>query len=208
MKTVRIIYLVPSDSHPRKEYKNAITKAIQHLQWWYKEQMGGISFILNDPILEVLQTKHEAKWYAENPAGDYYLWFWNNVLADSFTLTDAKFNDPNFVWVFYIDAENKIEQYGGAGTNSIAVLPQHDLSGLIGESDEPISRWIGGLGHELGHAFGLPHPPMCEENPCCPECQSLMYFGFYNYPETFLLSADQDILNQSPFFNNEKYLNG
>jgi len=202
MQKVRLIYLVPADSYPRKECINAMTEAIQHLQWWYSEQMEGKTFTLNDPVVEIVSTNHPAKWYAQNPAGEYYLWFWNNVLADGFTLTDAKFNDPNFVWVFYIDAENDPEQYGGAGTNNIAVLPQHDLCGLIGESDRPISRWIGGLGHELGHAFGLPHPPECEENPDCPECQSLMYFGFYNYPETFLLSEDQEILNQSPFFTN------
>ena len=203
MLTVRVVYLVPSNTSVRQECKIAIANAFQHLQLWYLKQMGnGKTFTLNDPIVEVVRTNHDDKWYAKNPAGEYHLWFWNNVLTDGFALTDAKFDDPNFVWVFYIDAENDREQYGGAGTNGVAVLPQHDLCGLMGESNEPILRWIGGLGHELGHAFGLPHPPGCEENPCLPECQSLMYAGMYNYPNTFLLPEDKERLNRSRFFNN------
>lgn len=201
IRKVRVMYLVPSDATPREDYKIAIADAICHLQQWYLEQMGnGKTFKLCHPVVEVLRTKHDAKWYATHPAGDYHLWFWNNVLADAFALTGAKFNDPKFVWVFYIDAENDAGQYGGAGTNGVAVLPQHDIHGLIGLSNEPISRWIGGLGHELGHAFGLPHPPGCEEDQSLPESQCLMYLGMYKYPDTFLLAEDRGKLSQSPFF--------
>jgi hypothetical protein len=201
MHTVRVIYLVPSDANPREEFKIAITKAIKHLQQWYLAQLGnGKTFKLNDPIVEIVRTKHKTKWYATHPAGEYHLWFWNNAIADGFALTGASFNNPNFIWVFYIDADNQEGQYGGAGTCGVAVLPQHDLHGLIGLSNEPIWRWIGGLGHELGHAFGLPHPSGCEEDQSLPEAQGLMYLGFYNYPDTFLLAEDREMLNQSRFF--------
>jgi hypothetical protein len=201
MQTVRVVYLVPSDANPREDYRNAIAHAITHLQQWYLAQMENQkTFRLTDTVVEVVQTKHKARWYATNPAGEYHLWFWNNVLADGFALTGASFNDPNFIWIFYIDAENDEGQYGGAGTSGVAVLPQHDIHGLMGLSNEPISRWIGGLGHELGHAFGLPHPPGCEEDQSLPESQCLMYLGMYNYPDTFLLAEDQEALNQSRFF--------
>jgi hypothetical protein len=201
MSTVRVIYLVPSDASSREDYKTAIADAILHLQQWYLEQMkNGKTFALCNPVVEVVRTKHKAKWYASHPAGDYHLWFWNNVLADGFALTGASFNHPNFIWIFYIDADNNTGQYGGAGTCGVAVLPQHDLQGLIGLSKEPILRWIGGLGHELGHAFGLAHPPGCEAEQSLPESQCLMFLGFYNYPDTFLLAEEREILNQSVFF--------
>jgi hypothetical protein len=198
---VRVVYLFPSDASPRQDCILAINKAIKHLQQWYLAQMGnGKTFALTKPIVEVIQTKHKAKWYAKHPAGEYHLWFWNNVLVDAFALTGATFNDPNFTWIFYIDAENDPNQYGGAGTQGVAVLPQHDLDGLMGLSSEPIMRWIGGLGHELGHAFGLPHPPGCEQDQSLPESQCLMYLGMYQYPNTFLLAQDKEKLNQTRFF--------
>lgn len=204
MAQVRIIYLVPSDVYPREECKTAIVEAVTHLQQWYLEQMGNDkTFKLSNPIVEVVHTYHHARWYATHPAGDYHLWFWNNVVADAFMLTGAKFDDPNFVWVFYIDAENDEKQYGGAGTNGVAVLPQHDLEGLMGKRNEPILRWIGGLGHELGHAFGLCHPPGCDEDRSLPESECLMYVGLYKYPNTFLLPEDKERLNGSPFFTNK-----
>ncbi|MBW4506379.1 MAG: hypothetical protein KME64_07710 [Scytonematopsis contorta HA4267-MV1] len=202
IKKVRIVYLVPKNAQFSQEYCNSITDAIKYLQEWYAKQMSQEkTFELNDPIVEVLHTEHLADWYSQNINGEYKYCFWNNVLADAFTLTGAGFNDSENIWIFYIDAENASGQYGGAGTSGIAVLPQHDLQGLIGKSTEPISRWIGGLGHELGHAFGLEHPPGCDENQMLPEASCLMYLGYCKFPDTFLLPEDINILNQSPFFS-------
>ena len=79
------------------------------------------------------------------------------------------------------------------------MLPEHDLRGLIGAEAQPVSRWIGGLGHELGHAFGLPHPALCETgNPACPT-QTLMWLGYITYPDTFLLPEDKTTLLASRF---------
>lgn len=59
--------------------------------------------------------------------------------------------------------------------------------------EEPISRWIGGARHELGHAFGLPHPT--NENP-----QVLIGTGYTIYLECILQHEDQEILAKSSFF--------
>jgi hypothetical protein len=93
------------------------------------------------------------------------------------------------------------------------VLPANDLRGLVGEPNQPPCpddppdrntrcRWVGGLGHELGHAFGLPHPLGCDtpdrDTPC--DSSALMWLGYIPYPDAHLTRADQALLAQSAFF--------
>lgn len=79
----------------------------------------------------------------------------------------------------------------GGGTSGIAVMSHNDLRGLVGEPfldcngrvdaryTYPPNRWIGGQGHELGHAYGLPHPPGCDQNQSNCDWDSLMSLEFY-----------------------------
>jgi hypothetical protein len=55
------------------------------------------------------------------------------------------------------------------------------------------------LGHELGHALGLPHPPGCDQG--LPSCDSnaLMWLGYTTWPQTHLRPADRATLDASPF---------
>lgn len=194
---VRTLYLIPSDATYNPTYETGIVSALLDLQQWYGDQLGGQTFVLHDPIVEPLATPNPSAYYSTNPNGPFELWFWLNVISDAFTLGDAQFNDPDHAWLFYIDAEPAPGQIGGAGTSGVAVLPQHDLRGLIGLEPEPVTRWIGGLGHELGHAFGLPHPPGCP-GPLCPD-DTLMWLGYITYPNTYLLPEDKAHLLDSPF---------
>jgi len=78
-------------------------------------------------------------------------------------------------------------------------MGDNDLHGLIWEPEppycgqiipqRPISRWIGGLGHE--------HPPGCP-GPTC-DTDALLWLGFLIYPDTYLRQEDKDILNSSGF---------
>ena len=199
---VRTAYLVPSDRTYSSEYELAIIDALENLQDWYAGELGGLTFALHDPVVEVFNTPHPADYYATNQSNandPFSLWFWANTITDAFSLTGAGFNDPAHAWIFYIDAEPAAGQIGGAGTSGVAVLPEHDLRGLIGGDPLPVSRWVGGLGHELGHAFGLPHPAECEaQSPACPS-QALMWLGYLTYPDTFLLPDDRSTLLASRF---------
>jgi hypothetical protein len=163
--------------------------------------------------VELVPTPHDAAWYSTNPAGPFDVSFFNNVVTDAFALTGAQFFDPQNTWVFYIDSDPACGQLAG-GTSGVAVLTANDLRGLAGEPNVPacptdppdtagFCRWVGGLGHELGHAFGLPHPPGCEDTNTTLVCPSnaLMWLGYITYPETFLLDADKALLQQSPFFS-------
>ncbi|HEV7377546.1 MAG TPA: DUF4214 domain-containing protein [Pyrinomonadaceae bacterium] len=213
-KQVRVIYLVPADKSFRADYQNAIASAISHLQSFYRDQLGGgYAFSLHSPIVEVYQTPHTSAFYStgnnSRPGG-----FYESVLADGFALTGGSFNDPNNRWIFYVDADLICGQYIGS-TSGISLLPANDLRGLTSQPTVPIcstdrsevlsvNRWIGGLGHELGHAFNLPHPPGCDDGNCTGgqyTYKSLMYVGYYYYPDTYLLDENKAQLLAGGFFN-------
>jgi len=206
---VRVIYLVPSDRRFQPRYAAAVQTAIRNIQIWYRNETGnGKTFSLNNPVVEIFDTSHAAAWYS-NPAGEKYS-FWNNVLADGRSL--AKDSGSNIL-VFYIDADPTCGQiYGGSGEARAAVLPANDLRGLTGEPNIPPCadgqpdnggpcRWVGGLGHELGHALSLPHPLSCEPMTATCPSNALMWVGYGSYPNTFLLPEEQSLLNSSPFFS-------
>lgn len=214
---VRVVYLVPADRVARADYVDRIEAAIRHVQIWTRNEMGDrTTFSLNKRPVEVIQTPHDAAWYKDNPAGDlseFSVWFWWNALGDAFALTGGDFFDPNNTWVFYIDSDPACGQLVG-GTSGVALLPANDLRGLADETNIPacpwespdtagVCRWVGGLGHELGHAFGLPHPPACEDsdaNTACPT-NTLLWLGYITYPQTFLLEQDMETLGRSLFFS-------
>ncbi|HVH65607.1 MAG TPA: hypothetical protein VM674_06180 [Candidatus Acidoferrum sp.] len=203
---VRVVYLVPADRAEREDFVLATEAAIRHVQRWYWEQMANRkTFRLSDPVVEVSHLPHEASWFVDHQlAAEQTQWFWQNVLHDGFEATGGRFHDPLNRWVFYIDAENQSDQAVG-GNAGVALLPQHDLMGLVGQSVFPgergVCRWVGGLGHELGHAFELPHPPGYEQFVFDRSGGSLMALGFRAYPQTFLNPEDIAKLNASPFFS-------
>jgi predicted Zn-dependent protease len=207
-KTVRIIYLVPSDSVEKPDYTLGLQNTVRHIQLWYYQQLGK-TFALHDPIVEVYKTPHEGTWYSTNSNGDLFVQFWNNILNDGFALTDAQFNDPNNTYAFYIDAHPACGQCGGCGTSGVLAIGANDLRGIVDKSWVSICpgetytfkpcRFVGGLGHELGHAFGLPHPPGCETSDDGCDYGSIMWTGFYDYPDCYFNQTEKQSLSESPF---------
>ena len=196
LKPVRIIYLVPSDREEQAEYKQAIHDAIVELQGWYGKQLDGPSFRLNDPVVEVGKSKYDAAWFYDNPAGPRQDdWGFNNSLAEAKRLFGAKHHDPKYIWVIYVDCPgNK-----GRGENGVTCLPGDDLLGLVGKhpTQKNKPRWVAGLGHELGHAFGLLHPTDTQK-----DADAIMWTGMYGkFPVVaYLTPDDKKILMNSPFF--------
>ena len=58
----------------------------------------------------------------------------------------------------------------------------------------------GGLGHELGHALGLPHPAGCDAQQASCDAQDLMWLGYTAFPQTAWNAPDRALLAQNPLF--------
>jgi hypothetical protein len=150
--------------------------------------------------VEVKTTQHEAAWYDSHDNGaDPRSRGFFNIKSDA----EAVFGDEfykEYTWLIYIDALG-----GGNGAEPRAILGEADLKGLIGQSqgkhptDRLVSRWIGGGGHELGHAFGLDHPGDAYAD-------SIMQTGYLKYPDCFFTTDARALLKASPFMVEERPL--
>jgi hypothetical protein len=209
--TVRFVYLIPSDRPVRYDYIDAIERGARRLQQWWGTAMGnGKTFRMRPQPVEFYRTAHDAAYYPGDGAPGFG--FFNRVEQDAFALTGGHVNDPQNIWIIYVDAVNACGQVGGAGGAGRAIMERSDLEGLLSGAPYnrcgqffafPIERWIGGLGHELGHALNLPHPSDCDAGlPSCP-CDTLMYAGYAVWPNTYLLPSDITTLNQSAFLRSD-----
>ncbi len=213
-RTVRVLYAVPSGRKFRSDYREAIQHAIVDLQSWYRRELGGQTLSLYNATPEQCELSGTEQFYARHS--------WQRVIDGVRDCAPVRARTSMYVWVVYVDVETLCLPGGGLGgyhqgynqlgrgALGLTILSREDLEGLIGEKlvytkcgrgpwSGPAWRWIGGLGHELGHTLGLSHPPGCDQN--LPKCDrwALMSNGYQLYPDTFLRLDDKRILRDSPF---------
>jgi hypothetical protein len=191
-----VVYLVSKDRQERADFRMAVERAIREVQQWYGRQLNGVTFKVHSPVVEVAQSSQTAAWFTTHTnGGNPDDWGHNNALAEARRLLGARHDDPEHIWVVYSDGSGD----KGRGGGGFAYLPEDDLLGLIGQhpTQKKPARWVGGLGHELGHAFGLPHPADTVRH-----ADALMWAGFYDkYPDgAYLTGQDKKILLRSSFF--------
>lgn len=189
--SVRVFLITPADKSFNQAYYDILKATALNIQGWYKQQMGGKTFTLNNPIVDTLRGIHNYAWYnsdngvATSGTDPRFYGYYNTLNEISKIITT---NTALYTYIFYVAAPG-----GGAGSTGQAALGDQDLDGLLGEINSPVKRWVGGSAHEWGHAFGLAHP----DNQLG---SALMWTGYTIYPNCILQQADKDILNASKFF--------
>lgn len=201
---VRVLYAIPRDRSLRTDYLTAIRNATVDVQSWYRHEVVGRTFSLYRDQPEVCYLPASSDYYARGT--------WWKVFADIQGCAPVRYGSSRFTWVLYVDVVHACDDPDrlGAGIRGVTMLPRQDMDGLIGapyfddcgvEDRRPPARYIGGLGHELGHAFGLPHPPGCDNGlPTC-DYDALMSAGYVRYPATYLRAEERTALFASPFFS-------
>lgn len=197
---VKVVYAHPSDRPYRADYAAAVSDAVNQVQAWYGTQLGGRSFVQDPGGLVSCALPHDSAYYKTAS--------WDRVQADLQPCAPVAFG-TDVDWVVYADV---IDACGdgrlGAGNVGLTMLPRADLQGLVGEPQQdscgtvntmPTTRWVGGLGHEMGHTFGIPHPPGCDAGLATCDANSIMWVGYAAYPSTYFSETERAALLQSPF---------
>ena len=199
---VRVIYAIPADREYHEPYSAAVNDATLDVQRWYAEQLGGYTFAIEGEIPQVCMLKSPAAYY-EGLDG------WDRVIEELQHCAPITFPSSRTVWAVYPDVAFGCDHSElGRGGYGVTILHRGDLDGLVnpstynhcGYGPRGEHGWVGGLAHELGHAFGLEHPPGCDEGlETCDE-DTLMWAGYaYDFPDTRLTDIDIAILEASPF---------
>ena len=203
-ESVRVLYVVPADREFRDDYSDGISRMIVDVQGWYRRQLDSLTFDIYSVIPEQCHLPRGEDYYSH---GDV----WGKVLTDVQSCAPVRGNTSRFTWALYVDAEERCGEPHelGRGGPGLSMMGRGDLEGLSnpgpysacdgGPWEGTLGRWMGGSAHELGHTFGLPHPPGCDDGlPTC-DYRALMWDGYGTYPDTYLRDDEKAILRRSPF---------
>ena len=170
-------------------------------RWYFDDLKAGVTFTLADPLVLTVRTRHAESWYSSRAGSRQDRdALWDTAIQEAFGLTGGSYNDSEHIWLYFLDAD--LPKIPAQGTSGVALLLRQDVSSLVGL--EPDCRTVGTIAHELGHAFGLLHPPDCDSHrkrDSDVECQSMSYLGDRQFPFTQYMDQERETLLHSRVFS-------
>jgi len=174
-KVVHFVYFVEADQQYSEAQRDDIERhAFVFQQSWY-EQLG-VTFYLNDPVVEVIEADHESTWYVETPDDIHTDSRWyrlGNIKKEVYQKLDVRDFDPNHRVVNYPTTrfDGRVGgNFGGIWMDGDDLTCIADDGPTYPYDDGSPAHCLGHPAHEFGHVLGLDHEG--PENDC-------MQYGFY-----------------------------
>lgn len=186
-KVVHFVYFVEADRAYSACWHAALEQHAYAFQRYWYEQFG-VTFYLNEPVVDVVMAEHESRWYVTNydRIHDSTQWYrLGNVMTEVYAKLGIEQFDPDRRVVTYPTTRydgHVGANFGGAwmdGDNITCLA-----TGLTYPyGDDGPAHCLGHALHELGHVFGLEHTG--PESDC-------MQYGFYTDDPDQLCTFSRD----------------
>jgi hypothetical protein len=175
-KVVHFVYFVEADQlFTESQSQDIHDQALAFQQYWY-EQLG-VTFFLNEPVVDVVMADHDSAWYIETPDGIHGDDRWyrlGNIKTEVYNKLGIQDFDPQHRVVNYpiVRSDGRVgANFGGAWMDGDDMTCMSGATGTYPYDDNNPAHCLGHAAHEFGHILGLDH-----EGPDT-DC---MQFGFYN----------------------------
>ena len=175
-KVVHFVYFVEADvPYSESQRADIEAQAYNFQQYWY-EQLG-VTFYLNDPVVDVIEADHESDWYLDTPDGIHSDERWyrlGNVKNEVYEKLGIDDFDSNHRVVNYPTTRHDGRvggNFGGAWMDGDDLSCMAEPDGVNYPYDDgSAAHCLGHVAHEFGHVLGLDHQG--------PEADCMQY-GFY-----------------------------
>ncbi len=217
---VKVYYFYPTDYTPDERYIRAIDPFVKNIQDWYAYNLYGYTFS-SDPVITYQGLKTADEYISNGPP-------WARIMEELGVVCGT---GPSKIITLVFLARTVPHAggrpcvidnwYVGGTTNGDATVSESDLDAEIVATQTgfcpngfPLGDWRcspmaqrGGVAHELGHAFTLPHPPGCDIE-YYDYCARTLMWSWWKWPNVRFLNRydipeKQTLLGSAWFWNKQ-----